>query len=291
MNGGYIAVHDAQNVAVLGIRRRRVMVNRSSNTASLPLATLLLGGAVAVGEHRETRFATHNTHSLLSHDTMSIDTNRRIRQTLVAHHQQKAEGVWSRVRLSVGRGRRTRGSRPEGRGQSERAKNQRRTGSKRAAKSRVSFIPAPFCRVVLRVFSSTHGARGRYNKCVRRFPPKMTTTLLVGSTPDALATELIRRIGAIATESVQARGVFNVAISGGSMPKVSIRPTSIHHMCHPYNVRLVTLAAFATPSESTAVLVAVGSVGLESWLQGWVGHETFLEFFCNSPTTLRKSAS
>lgn len=48
----------------------------------------------------------------------------------------------------------------------------------------------------------------------------MTTTLLVGSSPDALATELIRRIGAIATESVQARGVFNVAVSGGSMPKV-----------------------------------------------------------------------
>eukprot|EP00903_Cladosiphon_okamuranus_P013568 g12639.t1 len=48
----------------------------------------------------------------------------------------------------------------------------------------------------------------------------MTTTLLVGSTPDALATELIRRLGTIATESVQARGVFNVAISGGSMPKI-----------------------------------------------------------------------
>eukprot|EP00752_Nemacystus_decipiens_P009101 g8125.t1 len=48
----------------------------------------------------------------------------------------------------------------------------------------------------------------------------MTTTLLVGSSPDALATELIRRIGAIAAESVQARGVFNVAVSGGSMPKI-----------------------------------------------------------------------
>lgn len=58
----------------------------------------------------------------------------------------------------------------------------------------------------------------------------MTTTLLVGSSPDSLATELIRRIGAIATESVQARGVFNVAVSGGSMPKVSIRPTYGVHM-------------------------------------------------------------
>ncbi|CAM9965525.1 unnamed protein product [Ectocarpus sp. 4 AP-2014] len=48
----------------------------------------------------------------------------------------------------------------------------------------------------------------------------MTTTLLVGSSPDALATELVRRLGAIAKESVLARGVFNVAVSGGSMPKI-----------------------------------------------------------------------
>ncbi|CBN76952.1 conserved unknown protein [Ectocarpus siliculosus] len=48
----------------------------------------------------------------------------------------------------------------------------------------------------------------------------MTTTLLVGSSPDALATELVKRLGAIAKESVLARGVFNVAVSGGSMPKI-----------------------------------------------------------------------
>lgn len=48
----------------------------------------------------------------------------------------------------------------------------------------------------------------------------MTTTLLVGSTPDALAKELIRRIAAIARDSVEARGVFNIAVSGGSMPKI-----------------------------------------------------------------------
>lgn len=51
----------------------------------------------------------------------------------------------------------------------------------------------------------------------------MTTTLLVGSTPDALAAELTRRISSIARESVQARGVFNVAVSGGSMPKVKLK--------------------------------------------------------------------
>ncbi|CAM9784707.1 unnamed protein product [Scytosiphon promiscuus] len=48
----------------------------------------------------------------------------------------------------------------------------------------------------------------------------MTTTLLVGSSPDALATELIARIGKIAKESVRTRGVFNVTVSGGSMPKI-----------------------------------------------------------------------
>ncbi|CAN0334890.1 unnamed protein product, partial [Hapterophycus canaliculatus] len=48
----------------------------------------------------------------------------------------------------------------------------------------------------------------------------MTTTLLVGSSPDTLATELIGRIGTIAKESVRARGVFNLAVSGGSMPKI-----------------------------------------------------------------------
>lgn len=53
----------------------------------------------------------------------------------------------------------------------------------------------------------------------------MTTTLLVGSTPDALAKELIRRIAAIARDSVEARGVFNIAVSGGSMPKVYGRIT------------------------------------------------------------------
>lgn len=47
----------------------------------------------------------------------------------------------------------------------------------------------------------------------------MKTTLLVGSTPDALAEELIQRISAIARESIEARGVFNIAVSGGSMPK------------------------------------------------------------------------
>ena len=80
----------------------------------------------------------------------------------------------------------------------------------------------------------------------------MTTTLLVGSTPDALATELIRRIGAIAKESVEARGVFNVAVSGGSMPKVcrevSIRPTRIAHLpytCHATFISLFLLT-FAT---------------------------------------------
>ncbi|CAN0124168.1 unnamed protein product [Ascophyllum nodosum] len=48
----------------------------------------------------------------------------------------------------------------------------------------------------------------------------MPTTLLVGSTPDALASELIRRISATARDAVQARGVLNVAVSGGSMPKI-----------------------------------------------------------------------
>ena len=48
----------------------------------------------------------------------------------------------------------------------------------------------------------------------------MSTSLLVGSTPDSLATELIKRIGSIAQQAVLERGVFNVAVSGGSMPKV-----------------------------------------------------------------------
>lgn len=50
----------------------------------------------------------------------------------------------------------------------------------------------------------------------------MPTTLLVGSTPESLGSELIRRIGAIARDAVRERGVFNVAVSGGSMPKVGI---------------------------------------------------------------------
>ncbi len=56
----------------------------------------------------------------------------------------------------------------------------------------------------------------------------MTTTLLVGSTPDALAAELVRRIGAIAKESVLERGVFNVSVSGGSMPKVFVRDHAVY---------------------------------------------------------------
>eukprot|EP00904_Undaria_pinnatifida_P007376 jgi/Undpi1/3769/HiC_scaffold_16.g07138.m1 len=48
----------------------------------------------------------------------------------------------------------------------------------------------------------------------------MSTSLLVGSTPDSLATELIKRIGSIAQQAVLERGVFNVAVSGGSMPKL-----------------------------------------------------------------------
>lgn len=71
----------------------------------------------------------------------------------------------------------------------------------------------------------------------------MTTTLLVGSTPDALATELIRRIGAIAEESVHARGVFNVAVSGGSMPKVRAEHGLSQQVSKQYNSVLV--AAFA----------------------------------------------
>lgn len=54
----------------------------------------------------------------------------------------------------------------------------------------------------------------------------MTTTLLIGSSSDALAIELVRRIATIAKDSVQARGVFTVAVSGGSMPKVFPRVSS-----------------------------------------------------------------
>ncbi|CAM9290532.1 unnamed protein product [Sphacelaria rigidula] len=48
----------------------------------------------------------------------------------------------------------------------------------------------------------------------------MTTTLLVGSTADELSKELIERIAKLCRHSVEERGVFNVAVSGGSMPKI-----------------------------------------------------------------------
>lgn len=93
----------------------------------------------------------------------------------------------------------------------------------------------------------------------------MTTTLLVGSSPDTLATELIRRIGAIATESVQARGVFNVAVSGGSMPKVPSDVSDVLlYTCRCYNLRLVVRAAFNASSESTRCACWCRSVSLES---------------------------
>lgn len=78
----------------------------------------------------------------------------------------------------------------------------------------------------------------------------MPTTLLVGSTPESLGSELIRRIGVIARDAVRERGVFNVAVSGGSMPKVGILSDYLRELMHPTRH---CLREFAIPSGSTTL--------------------------------------
>lgn len=65
----------------------------------------------------------------------------------------------------------------------------------------------------------------------------MTTQLLVGSTPEALAAELIRRLASISQESVEERGVFTMAVSGGSMPKVCLDHFELLHTPSSFKVR------------------------------------------------------
>ena len=77
----------------------------------------------------------------------------------------------------------------------------------------------------------------------------MSTSLLVGSTPDALAAELIKRIVSIAEQAVLARGVCNVAVSGGSMPKVS-------------RLLLAVFSCFSSMQTAAAVAAAAAAVAV-----------------------------
>ena len=98
-----------------------------------------------------------------------------------------------------------------------------------------------------RVVSYSRGHNRQLSICPLPAPSAMSTSLVVGSTPDALAAELIKRIVSIAEQAVLARGVCNVSVSGGSMPKV--------RMIHTYLVVRKTTHTEADSSSSAVCCI------------------------------------